>query len=114
MGQVQSSIPQNEYQGLIDLFRQLNGEKWRRREGWTDINASPEGWHGIEISLGHVTSIELPANNLHVIPSSIGNFTQLRALDLSKNQIVGQVPLEVGALTKLKILNLSCNDLQGT
>lgn len=73
MGQVQSSIPQNEYQGLIDLFRQLNGEKWRRREGWTDINASPEGWHGIEISLGHVTSIELPANNLHGLPNIILN-----------------------------------------
>ncbi|GLD97648.1 hypothetical protein PINS_up006338 [Pythium insidiosum] len=61
MGHGQSSIPHDEVTALIDLFDALGGDKWRRRDGWKQPTIDPETWFGVEVSAGHVVSIELPA-----------------------------------------------------
>lgn len=90
MGQGQSSIPAEEIKSLLDLYEALDGDKWRRRHGWKQPTMDPETWFGVEVMMGHVIAIELPANELRgKLPTSIDKLTYLRVLDLSKNSIHG-------------------------
>ncbi|KAJ0409559.1 hypothetical protein ATCC90586_010070 [Pythium insidiosum] len=114
MGHGQSSIPHDEVTALIDLFDALGGDKWRRRDGWKQPTVDPETWFGVEVSTGHVVSIELPANELHgKLPASIEKLSQLRVLDLSKNRIHGSLPSGIGNLHQLRTLQLQHNILTG-
>lgn len=91
MGQGQSSIPNDELRVLLELYEALDGDRWRRRDGWKQPTADPETWYGVEVLMGHVAAIELPANELSgVIPDSIQQLAYLRVLDLSKNKLRGE------------------------
>lgn len=64
MGQGQSSIPAEELAALVELYDALRGDVWRRRDGWKQPTHDPETWFGVQVVLGHVAAIELPANEL--------------------------------------------------
>ncbi|RAW24255.1 hypothetical protein PC110_g19312, partial [Phytophthora cactorum] len=64
MGQGQSSIPTTEVTALVELYDALNGDRWRRRDGWKQPTRDPEQWFGVEVAMGHVVALELPANEL--------------------------------------------------
>ncbi|CAI5723925.1 hypothetical protein KXD40_001091 [Peronospora effusa] len=115
MGQGQSSIPTTEVAALVELYDALNGDRWRRRDGWKQTTHDPEQWFGVEVSMGHVVALELRANDLSgCLPAaSLTRLPQLRVLDLSKNRLQGDIPVEVGTLRSLKRMDLSCNDLTG-
>ena len=48
-----------------------------------------------------------------VIPSEIGNLTNLQYLTLENNQLTGVIPLEIGNLTNLEYLKLTNNQVSG-
>ncbi|XP_074282111.1 receptor-like protein EIX2 [Silene latifolia] len=56
--------------------------------------------------------IEPPNMNIS-LPSSLGQLTNLYYLDLSNNELKGQVPASFVNLSALKYLDLSCNQLRG-
>ncbi|KAL6900976.1 hypothetical protein ACP4OV_005652 [Aristida adscensionis] len=61
-----------------------------------------------------VNSIDLSANQLTgEIPSEIGVLSALHSLNLSRNRISGSIPEELGSMTNLESLDLSWNDLSG-
>ncbi|VFQ67403.1 unnamed protein product [Cuscuta campestris] len=47
------------------------------------------------------------------IPSSFSNLTSLESLDLSQNQLSGHIPMELTKLTPLSSFNVSFNNLSG-
>uniref|UniRef100_M1CMS0 non-specific serine/threonine protein kinase n=1 Tax=Solanum tuberosum TaxID=4113 RepID=M1CMS0_SOLTU len=57
---------------------------------------------------------ELYSNNISgLIPSDLGNLTNLVSLDLYLNNFVGPIPDSLGKLSKLRFLDLSNNRLSG-
>ena len=58
--------------------------------------------------------LELSSNQLTgEIPLEIGNLTNLIHLSLHDNQLTGSIPPEIGNLTNLEVLSLYGNQLSG-
>lgn len=65
-------------------------------------------------TLGLVTSIDLSVNNLTgQIPGEVGNLTWLRSLNLAGNLLTGKIPDNIGNMKSLEYLDLSMNRLHG-
>jgi hypothetical protein len=107
MGQGQSSIPNEEVDALVDFYQALGGEnKWKHKTGWCQPTIDPENWFGVEVMLGHVIGIELPANGLEgTIPESIARLPFLRVLDLSRNRIHGMFYLVCMSLCEFSLID---------
>ena len=103
-----------EQAALIALYDGTDGSNWTNNTGWrTD---APIGtWHGVTTDAdGSVTHLDLTYNNLSgQLPAAIGQLTELQQLWLSTNQLTGNIPSEIGNLTQLKMLDLSSNQLGG-
>uniref|UniRef100_A0A803M047 Uncharacterized protein n=1 Tax=Chenopodium quinoa TaxID=63459 RepID=A0A803M047_CHEQI len=64
--------------------------------------------------LGLVNYIDMSNNELEgEIPDEISNLTNLLSLDLSRNKLTGRIPSNIGQLTSLELLDLSNNHLSG-
>ncbi|KAL6196285.1 hypothetical protein ACLB2K_031900 [Fragaria x ananassa] len=64
--------------------------------------------------LMQVTSIDLSSNNLDGdVPKEICSLIALGTLNLSRNQLTGKIPSPIGKLTQLETLDLSHNHLSG-
>ncbi|KAJ9709825.1 hypothetical protein PVL29_001343 [Vitis rotundifolia] len=62
-----------------------------------------------------VNLIDLSSNNIWgEIPEEITNLSTLGTLNLSQNQLIGKIPEKIGAMQGLETLDLSCNCLLGT
>ncbi|KAJ9555478.1 LOW QUALITY PROTEIN: hypothetical protein OSB04_010092 [Centaurea solstitialis] len=75
-------------------------------------------WQGNEreltSTLGLLTSIDLSSNNLTgQIPNELTDLHELLALNLSKNALLGEIPRGIGEMKKLEIFDLSRNNFSG-
>ncbi|XP_042756125.1 receptor-like protein 13 isoform X2 [Lactuca sativa] len=104
-------ILRNNLFGGKPLYRNAN-MKWLDMSGNSMIGTIPEN---IPNFFPNISNLNFSMNALTgVIPSSIGKFSKLLALDLSDNKLSGEVPS--GLFTKistLMILKLSRNKLHG-
>ncbi|KAK4368558.1 hypothetical protein RND71_012350 [Anisodus tanguticus] len=92
-------------------------------EGDVTINASYDEsavlmWKGRQFEyssiLGMVRSIDLSSNNLvGEIPVGITSLVGLHGLNLSRNNLTGSIPLRIGQMRVLNFLDLNRNDLSG-
>ncbi|GLJ38931.1 hypothetical protein SUGI_0793650 [Cryptomeria japonica] len=68
----------------------------------------------LEYVLASNTILDLSHNNLRgEIPKNIGSLSQLRLLNLSGNQLEGMIPASLGQIEPLEQLDLSQNSLSG-
>ena len=99
---------------LAALYEATDGDNWTNNTNW--LSDQPLGeWHGVITDAdGRVKSLNLSANQLSgQISPELGSLTNLRGLSLSFNQLSGQIPPELGSLTNLRGLSLSFNQLSG-
>ncbi|GAB5518037.1 MAG: hypothetical protein RhofKO_02880 [Rhodothermales bacterium] len=89
-------------EALGSLFEQTEGATWQQRNGWL-TDPDPCQWYGVGCEGATVTSLTLPQNDLSgLLPDALGNLNNLKALDLSGNDLKGIVPLPlVAALTAI-------------
>ncbi|MCU0392227.1 MAG: immunoglobulin domain-containing protein [Thermoflexibacter sp.] len=103
-----------DIEALIKLYNALGGtEKWTCK--W-DRNQPISTWCGLVFQNGNLVQISLPNNGLEgeipdVFDAEI--FEDLIYLNLSNNQIYGNLPESLRLLTKLAYLDLSQNQFEG-
>ena len=58
-----SDVPQSEGDALIWLYQHTTGPNWTNKTNWL-VTPTVANWFGVTVTLGHVTSVVLPANGL--------------------------------------------------
>ena len=90
---------------LISFYKKMGGKNWNYK--WI-LNQKISKWKGVTVESGFITGIELSKNNLvGEIPSDINELRFLKILDLSKNTLGGTIPESLFLLKDLRSLNLS-------
>ncbi|XP_017983943.1 PREDICTED: probably inactive leucine-rich repeat receptor-like protein kinase At2g25790 [Theobroma cacao] len=81
-----------------------------------DSSATFCQWHGITCNnLSHVDTVDLSAKNLSgkLVSPSIFQLPYIQTLNLSSNQLDGEIPLDIYSSSSLRFLNLSNNNFTG-
>ena len=101
---------ERDWKVLVALYNATGGDNWTNNEGW--LTETPlRTWYGVSILRdGSVDGLNLENNNLiGEIPAELAGLTE-RYLDLSKNQLSGEIP---EGLCSSHSFNLSDNQLSG-
>ena len=99
---------------LVALYETTKGEEWLNNANW--LNDAPVGtWHGVITEPGgRVGRLDLSANQLTgQLPPELGSLSNLTNLFLARNSLVGEIPPELGSLSELRWLSLGGNQLTG-
>jgi len=102
--------------GLVQFFLSTNGEEWNNNKNWLK-SEDYRNWKGVEVDgKGSVVGLSLPANNLMGILQEdiFVKLPDLVNIDLSGNNLYGELPVSLIRLPNLKTLVLDMNsDLCG-
>ena len=99
---------------LATLYHALDGPNWNLNDNWLS-NAPLRDWYGVTIGAGRVVELDLSQNQLSgQIPADVGRLTGLTELDLFGNQLTGEIPPAIGDLDKVTRLSLWANQLSGS
>ena len=108
-----TTIPSSECKALVKLYKATNGESWSDNTGWLS-DSNPCNWKKVRCDRGRVTRLYLQKNNLNgKIPSTIGDLTALKSLQMNNNKLSGSIQKNLGKLKKLQWLRLEGNELTG-
>jgi hypothetical protein len=109
---------------LYDLYEALDGDGWRRKQGWDTIpgilagNVTFNGTndiYGVEFEGQNVISISLVFNFLAgSIPDSIQYLTALQYIAFDYNDLSGTLPSSLSTLTNLVSIAFAYTYLEGT
>ena len=98
-----ASVSLSEKDALVKLYIATNGSQWKNK--W-DLNEPVSKWYGVKLSEDKVISLDLSNNNLvGELPAEIGSLIYLQKLKLTRNSISGVIPESIGNMKLLKIIN---------
>ena len=104
-----------EREALMDIYERMGGAQWLNNYFWGSERAL-NYWYGVKIEHGVVTELDLSMNNLKgELPQSISKLKHLKKLCLAGNKdgITGSLPESLGELTDLEVLELNYCSLSG-
>ena len=118
MGPVFQTPSQEDYPAeraaLTALYNATDGWSWKDNTNWLSDLPLAE-WYGVQTDAnGSVTALDLSINDLSgEIPPELGGLSNLVELWLYHNDLSGEIPPELGGLASLEILFMSGNELTG-
>ena len=103
---------------LMDFYNATNGDNWKNNTNWGSFKPLSE-WYGVnrwyDRKKNYVQTLELSSNNLSgEIPTSISGLSHLSDLSLSCNNLTGEIPSSLGDIKGLRSIGLVENKLTGT
>ncbi len=100
--------------GVLEiLYDELDGDNWTDNTNWKTDEPLDE-WSGVSTEGGRVVALELSENQLTgEVPPELADLSYLETLNLGSNQLTGEIPPELGDLSYLERLQLSGNSLTG-
>ena len=100
---------------LVALYDATNGDNWLDNTNWLEEGQPISIWDGVTTtSEGCVLRLQLSNNNMvGELPLEIGSFTVLEELIIYDDQLIGELPQQIGGLILLKQLSLKLNGLSG-
>ena len=109
-----AKLPTVDRTALLALYNATGGANWTKNTNWLTSGALST-WYGVTTnSQGRVTELNLTRNQLKgELPHELANLTNLEVLALGGNQITGTVPAWLSSLANLQELYLSGNKLTG-
>ena len=109
-----TASPESDRVALVAVYNATNGPNWRETDAWLS-DAPLNEWHGVSTDdSGRVIQLNLTDNQLNgEIPPELGSLTSLTALYLGGNQLSGAIPPALGNLANLEVLHLSYSQLSG-
>ncbi|VXD15923.1 T9SS type A sorting domain-containing protein [Marinoscillum sp. 108] len=94
---------------LVAIYDATGGSDWLNNDNW--LSGSVDTWYGVEVQNNKVIGLNLTGNQLNgVIPAEIGQLVNLKSVNLANNQL-SNVDDSITTLPNLKALDLSGNDL---
>ena len=100
---------------LVALYYATDGAHWEINTNWLSADPISE-WYGVTTNPSgrFVLRLDLSENDLFgEIPPKLGDLFELQFLDLAENQLEGEIPSELGNLARLQFLDLAENQLEG-
>ena len=109
-----AKLPAVDRAELEALYNGTGGDNWLENANWMTSGALST-WYGVTTdSQGRITELNLTRNQLKgELPPELANLTNLEVLNLGGNQLTGEISAELGNLTNLERLSLGGNQLSG-
>ena len=109
-----AQLPSPDREALVAFYNATGGAHWTNNTNWL-TNAPVGQWYGvITDGNGRVTELNLTSNQLKgEIPPELCSLTNLKVLALGGNELTGTVPTWLGSLANLEELYLWGNELTG-
>ena len=109
-----AKLPAVDRAALEALYNATGGDNWLETDNWMTSGALST-WYGvITDSQGRITELNLTSNQLKgELPPELANLANLEVLSLGGNQLTGGIPTELGSLANLQELYLWGNKLTG-
>lgn len=102
---------QKDSAALVALYESTDGSAWTRK--WI-LYTPLSHWPGVTVKNGRVVKLQLSNNNLTgELPAELGALDKLEYCDLSANKLSGAIPADLNNLTLMNYLDLSDNSLSG-
>lgn len=112
-----------EISALRDFYESTGGANWTDNTGWPSTSAQWDTitsvdqvatWFGVTVDSSDVSALDLRDNNLlGTIPGTLADLLWLEQLDLSVNQLSGEILPGIFDLAYINNLSLSRNSLSG-
>ena len=103
-----------ERNALKTFYESTKGVEWTNTENWMREYLPHCYWHGVSCDKDdRLIELDLRHNGLSGTLSDLSNLSSLEVLDLSDNDIKGEIPTSIGLLNNLTRLRLSYNSFQG-
>ena len=109
-----AQLPSPDREALVAFYNATGGAHWTDNTNWL-TNAPVGQWYGVTTDAnGWVTELNLTSNQLKgEMPPELGSLANLEELYLWGNELTGTIPTELGSLANLEVLSLSDNQLSG-
>jgi len=105
-----NGVISQDYDALIAIYDATSGDNWNSKTNWKS-SEDVSTWYGVTVSDSRVKEIDLSFNNLvGNLPAELGDLTGLTSLNM-RNDTIGSLPVEIGNLTTLTYFMFNYNEI---